>query len=66
MSNKRYYVYHVPGKKIGMTSNVQRRVVEEQGYAQSEYEILLSSASMEIASNYEKKFQRSLDTSKVI
>jgi NTP pyrophosphatase (non-canonical NTP hydrolase) len=58
MKEKRYYVYHIFGKKIGMTSNVQRRVVEEQGYAETEYEILLSSASMEIASNYEKKFQK--------
>lgn len=58
MKDKRYYIYHVPGKKIGMTSNINKRVVEEQGYADSEFEILLSSANMEIASNYEKKFQK--------
>lgn len=58
MKDKRYYIYHVPGKKIGMTSNINRRVIEEQGYADSEFEILLSSANMEIASNYEKKFQK--------
>ncbi len=53
MNNKRYYVYHVPGKKIGMTSNIQKRVIEEQGYAETEFEILLSSADMQIASDYE-------------
>ena len=58
MNNKRYYVYHVPGKKIGMTSNIQKRVIEEQGYAETEFEILLSSADMQIASDYEKKFQK--------
>ena len=58
MKDKRYYIYHVFGKKIGMTSNVKRRVIEEQGYVNSEFEILLSSPSMEIASNYEKKFQK--------
>ena len=58
MNNKRYYVYHVPGKKIGMTSNIQKRVIEEQGYAENEFEILLSSADMSIASDYEKKFQK--------
>ena len=58
MEEKRYYVYHVPGKKIGMTSDIQRRVIEEQGYATTEFEILLSSADMEIASDYENKFQK--------
>jgi len=58
MKNKRYYIYHVFGKKIGMTTNIQRRVIDEQGYDTSEFEILLSSPDMEIASNYEKKFQQ--------
>ena len=58
MSNKRYYIYHVFGKKIGMTTNIQRRVIDEQGYSTSEFEVLLSSPDMEIASNYEKKFQQ--------
>lgn len=58
MSDKRYYIYHVFGKKIGMTTNIQRRVIDEQGYSTSEFEVLLSSPDMEIASNYEKKFQQ--------
>lgn len=58
MKDKRYYIYHVFGKKIGMTTNIQRRVIDEQGYDTSEFEILLSSPDMEIASNYEKKFQQ--------
>ena len=58
MKDKRYYIYHVFGKKIGMTTNIQRRVIDEQGYDTSEFEVLLSSPDMEIASNYEKKFQQ--------
>jgi len=58
MNNKRYYVYHIPGKKIGMTSNIQKRVIEDQGYSENDFEILLSSADMEIASDYEKRFQK--------
>ena len=58
MKDKRYYIYHVFGKKVGMTTNIQRRVIDEQGYDTSEFEILLSSPDMEIASNYEKKFQQ--------
>ena len=34
---KRYYVYHVPGVKIGMTNNIKRRVHDEQGYSTNEY-----------------------------
>ena len=27
-----YYVYHIPGKKIGITTNLKDRVEEQQGY----------------------------------
>ena len=50
--SKRYYLYHVKGLKIGVTSNVKRRVEEEQGFAPGEYEILASSADKEIISRY--------------
>ena len=56
--SKRYYLYHVKGLKIGVTSNVKRRVEEEQGFAPSEYEILASSADKEIISRMEFDQQR--------
>ena len=27
-----YYLYHIPGKKIGVTRDLNSRVVEQQGY----------------------------------
>jgi NTP pyrophosphatase (non-canonical NTP hydrolase) len=56
--SKRYYLYHVKGLKIGVTSNVKRRVEEEQGFAPDEYEILASSADKEIISRMEFDQQR--------
>ena len=56
--DKRYYLYHVKGLKIGVTNNVKRRVEEEQGFAPEEYEILASSADKEIISKMEFDQQR--------
>ena len=38
-----YYLYHIPGKKIGVTSNLNTRVTLIQGYKADEYEVLDSS-----------------------
>ena len=38
-----YYLYHIPGKKIGVTSNLNTRVTLIQGYKEGEYEVLESS-----------------------
>ena len=35
-----YYIYHIPGKKIGVTRNLEKRVTEQQGYEPHEYEVL--------------------------
>ena len=35
-----YCIYHIPGKKIGVTNNLEERVTRQQGYAEDEYEIL--------------------------
>ena len=35
-----YYLYHIPGKKIGVTCNLNRRVTLTQGYNPDEYEVL--------------------------
>ena len=36
----KYKIYHIPGVKIGCTTNVKKRVEEEQGYKPGEYDIL--------------------------
>ena len=38
-----YYLYHIPGKKIGVTRDLKYRVEEQQGYGPSEYEVLMES-----------------------
>jgi len=53
-----YYIYHIPGKKIGCTTNLQRRVTEQQGYKENEYEILLETESIDEASNAESILQQ--------
>ena len=35
-----YYIYHIPGKKIGVTRDLEERVTKQQGYESDEYEIL--------------------------
>ena len=35
-----YYLYHIPGKKIGVTCNLNKRVTLTQGYGPDEYEVL--------------------------
>ena len=36
----KYFIYHIPGKKIGVTCDLINRVTVQQGYAPGEYEIL--------------------------
>jgi len=38
-----YYIYHIPGKKIGVTRDLKYRVEEQQGYIPGEYEVLMES-----------------------
>ena len=56
---KRYYLYHIPGLKIGVTSNIQKRVIDQQGYKAGEYEILASSDDKDVISEMEFNHQRS-------
>ena len=30
----KYFIYHIPGKKIGVTRNLDKRVTQQQGYAE--------------------------------
>ena len=55
-----YYLYHIPGKKIGVTRNLNKRVTEKQGYAPDEYEVLLTSDDINLVSHLEIELQKSL------
>ena len=54
-----YYLYHIPGKKIGVTRNLNKRVTEIQGYKPTEYEVLLTSTDIEYISMKELELQQS-------
>jgi NTP pyrophosphatase (non-canonical NTP hydrolase) len=54
-----YTIYHIPGKKIGVTRNINKRVTEQQGYAPDEYEVLLTSDDIDYISNKEIELQKS-------
>lgn len=41
-----YYLYHIPGKKIGITKDLKKRVEEQQGYNEGEYEVIMESDSI--------------------
>lgn len=53
-----YYIYHIPGKKIGMTRNIYNRVIKCQGYKPGEFQILESSYDKEFIENKEYQWQR--------
>ena len=40
MDKINYYLYHIPGKKIGVTRDLISRVVDQQGYSLDEVEVL--------------------------
>ena len=54
-----YTIYHIPGKKIGVTRNINNRVTEQQGYAPDEYEVLLTSDDINYISDMEIELQKS-------
>ena len=53
-----YAIYHIPGKKIGVTNNVKYRVEEQQGYDEGEYEILAMSDDIDYVSHKELELQK--------
>ena len=55
---KTYYIYHIPGQKIGMTCNLNKRVELEQGYKKNEYNVLFSSRDMNKTSWMERQLQK--------
>ena len=54
-----YYLYHIPGKKIGVTRNLNKRVTLMQGYKEGEYEVLEQSEDIDYVSNREIELQQS-------
>ena len=53
-----YYLYHIPGKKIGVTCNLKDRVTKQQGYNHDEYEVLFTSNDIDYISYKEIELQR--------
>jgi NTP pyrophosphatase (non-canonical NTP hydrolase) len=54
-----YYLYHIPGKKIGVTRDLNNRVVQQQGYDLDEIEVLDQSTDIEYISDREIELQKS-------
>ncbi len=54
-----YYLYHIPGKKIGVTCNLTKRVTLTQGYTADEYEVLDQSEDIDYISEKEIELQKS-------
>jgi len=54
-----YYIYHIPGRKIGVTRDLNKRVTEQQGYEPHEYEILEETEDIDHASYVERMLQDS-------
>ena len=59
MDNLTYYLYHIPGKKIGVTRNLNSRVTQQQGYSPDEYEVLDQSTDIDYISSREIELQKS-------
>ena len=54
-----YYLYHIPGKKIGVTRDLNTRVTLIQGYEENEYEVLEQSDDIDYISDREIELQKS-------
>ena len=58
MIDNKYVIYHIPGKKIGVTNDLYNRVECQQGYEVGEYEILESSNDINYISKREIELQK--------
>jgi len=59
MDKVNYYLYHIPGKKIGVTRDLISRVVDQQGYSLDEVEVLDQSTDINYISDRELELQQS-------
>jgi len=48
-----YYLYHIPGKKIGITKDLKKRVEDQQGYNEDEYDVIMQTDDVAKISEYE-------------
>ena len=53
-----YHIYHIPGRKIGVTQNLEARVHTQQGYGPGEYEVLATSDDIDAISELELQLQK--------
>jgi len=58
MIGGKYIIYHIPGKKIGVTNDLYNRVECQQGYEVGEYEVLESSDDINYISKRELELQK--------
>jgi len=54
-----YFLYHIPGKKIGVTRDLISRVVDQQGYGLDEIEVLDQSTDIDYISDGGLKLKQS-------
>ena len=59
-NNMKYYLYHIPGKKIGVTTDLHERVECQQGYGPEEYDVIMSTEDIDLVSKKERELQRAL------
>ena len=60
MKDKMYYLYHIPGKKIGVTTDLEERVEHQQGYDKSEYQVIMSTSDIDLVSEREISLQKAM------
>ena len=58
MIDNKYIIYHIPGKKIGVTNDLYNRVEQQQGYEVGEYEVIESSDDIDYISKRELELQK--------
>ena len=58
MTEEKYYLYHIPGKKIGVTTDLYERVTNQQGYEPGEYEVIGWSDDIDVVSKKELELQK--------
>ena len=56
--DKEYIIYHIPGKKIGVTTDLYNRVTEQQGYEVGEYEVIERHKDIDYISQRELELQK--------
>ena len=55
--DKEYIIYHIPGRKIGVTTDLYNRVTEQQGYEVGEYEVIERHKDIDYISQRELELQ---------